>query len=134
MAAVDVDGADAGSVHREMRRALRRARAGKGPTFIEAWTVRWAGSRPIWPALITGPTQLDYAWDEASIPTGHRDWFEAQDGLLRFLRDVLAAGIMAREDAIALDEAARAEMDDAVEFALASPFPEPQQALEDVFA
>jgi pyruvate dehydrogenase E1 component alpha subunit len=133
MAAVDVDGADAAAVHREMRRALRRARAGKGPTFIEAWTVRWAGSRPIWPALITGPTELEYAWDEASIPADHRDWFTEQDGLLRFLRDMLSAGITARDGALALDRAARAEMDDAIDFALASPFPAPELALEDVF-
>jgi acetoin:2,6-dichlorophenolindophenol oxidoreductase subunit alpha len=133
MAAVDVDGADAAAVHREMRRALRRARAGKGPTFIEAWTVRWAGSRPIWPALITGPTELEYAWDETSIPADHRDWFTEQDGLLRFLRDLLSAGITARDGALELDRAARAEMDDAIDFALASPFPAPELALEDVF-
>jgi pyruvate dehydrogenase E1 component alpha subunit len=134
MASADVDGADAAAVHREMRRAVRRARAGKGPTFIEAWTVRWAGSRPIWPALATGPTQLQYAWDESSIPTEHRDWFAAQDGVMRFLRDLLAAHVVTRDDAMALDRAARAEMEEAVEFALGSPFPEPEQALEDVFA
>ena len=134
MAAVDVDGADVAAVHREMRRALRRARAGKGPTFIEAWTVRWAGSRPIWPALVTGPTLLEFAWNETSIPAEHRDWFTAQDGLLRFLRDLAAAGVMTHDDALTLDRAARAEMDEAVEFALGSPFPAPERALEDVFA
>ena len=132
--AVDVDGADAAAVHRDMRRALRRARRGEGPTFIEAWTVRWAGSRPIWPTLVTGPTELEYAWDPDAIPGEHRDWFGAQDGLLRYLRELLAAGIVERVDAMELDREARQEMERAVSFAMASPFPEPEDALEDVYA
>ena len=134
MPAVAVDGADAAAVHRETRRAIQRARSGDGPTFIEAWTVRWAGSRPIWPTLVTGPTELEFAWDESAIPSEHRDWFATQDGLLRFCRDLLAKDVVSREDALALDRKARAEMDDATAFALDSPFPEPEQALEDVFA
>jgi pyruvate dehydrogenase E1 component alpha subunit len=134
MPAVAVDGADAAAVHRETRRAIQRARRGDGPTFIEAWTVRWAGSRPIWPTLVTGPTELEFAWDESAIPSEHRDWFATQDGLLRFCRDLLAKDVVSREDALALDRKARAEMDDATTFALDSPFPEPEQALEDVFA
>jgi TPP-dependent pyruvate/acetoin dehydrogenase alpha subunit len=46
---------------------------------------------------------------------------------------MLSAGITARDGALALDRAARAEMDDAIDFALASPFPAPELALEDVF-
>jgi acetoin:2,6-dichlorophenolindophenol oxidoreductase subunit alpha len=132
--AAAVDGADAAAVHRAMRQALRRARRGEGPTFIEPWTVRWPGSRPIWPTMVTGPTELEYAWDESAIPREHRDWFAGQDGVLRFLRDLLAADVMPRDEVLTLDRSARAEMDEAVEFALESPFPEPEQALEDVFA
>jgi len=132
--AVAVDGADVAAVHREMVRALRRARRGEGPTFIETWTVRWPGSRPIWPTLVTGPTELEFAWDPDTIPDEHRDWFGAQDGLLRYLRELLAAKIVAREDAVALDQRARLEMENAVSFALASPFPEPEEALNDVYA
>jgi TPP-dependent pyruvate/acetoin dehydrogenase alpha subunit len=134
VAAVAVDGADAAAVHREMRRALGRARRGDGPTFIEAWTVRWPGSRPIWPTLVTGPTELEFAWEPSAIPSEHRDWFGAQDGLLRFLRELVAKGVLGRDAALQLDRATRAEMDEAVAFALDSPFPEPEQALEDVFA
>jgi len=132
--AVAVDGADSAAVHREMRRAIRQARGGDGPTFIEAWTVRWPGSRPIWPALVTGETELAYAWDSTSIPDGHRDWFADQDGLLRYLRDLMAARTLDREQAVAIDAAARSEMQTAISFALDSPFPRPEEALEDVFA
>jgi pyruvate dehydrogenase E1 component alpha subunit len=132
--AVDVDGADASAVHRDMRRALRSARRGDGPTFIEAWTVRWAGSRPIWPTLVTGVTELEYAWDPDAIPGEHSDWFGAQDGLLRYLRELLAAGIVERDDAKELDREAQQEMERAVSFAMESPFPESEEALEDVYA
>ena len=131
---VAVDGADVAGVHREMRSALRRARRGDGPTFIEAWTVRWPGSRPIWPALVTGRTELVYAWDPASLPSAHREWFADQDGLLRYLRELVGRRILDREGVTTLDADVQREMEDAVSFALESPFPRPEAALEDVFA
>lgn len=129
-----VDGSDVAAVHREMRRAVRRARSGKGPSFIETWTVRWPGSRPIWPQLVTGETDLAFGWDAALIPAAHADWFGRQDGLLRFLRELLAAQRVTREEVLDIDRAARAEMAAAVRFALDSPYPAPEEALEDVFA
>jgi TPP-dependent pyruvate/acetoin dehydrogenase alpha subunit len=132
--AVAVDGGDVSAVDREMRAALERARAGGGPAFIETWTVRWPGSRPVWPQLVTGVTDLEYAWDDARIPPAHRDWFTGQDALLRYLRDLLAAGVLSRKRALEIDRDARAEMARAVAYALDSPYPAPEEALEDVFA
>jgi len=132
--ATAVDGGDASAVDREMRIAIERARTGGGATFIETWTVRWPGSRPIWPQLVTGETDVAYAWDETRIPAAHRAWFAGQDGLLRYLRDLLAAGVLDRTRAGEIDGEARAEMAAAVTFALDSPYPAPEEALEDVFA
>jgi len=132
--ATAIDGADVRAVHREMGRAVRRARRGAGPTFIEAWTVRWAGSRPIWPQLVTGETDVAYAWDDTAIPPDHAEWFGRQDGLLRYVRDLLAAGRVTRADVVAIDREARAEMAAAVRFALDSPYPAPEEALEDMYA
>src|SRR4051812_40443610 len=36
-------GNDAPLVHRTLREAIARARAGEGPTFVEAYTYRWSG-------------------------------------------------------------------------------------------
>jgi pyruvate dehydrogenase E1 component alpha subunit len=132
--AAAIDGTDVAAVHGHMRRALRRARSGGGPTFIETWTVRWPGSRPIWPQLTTGETDLAFAWDRSLIPTEHADWFGTQDGLLRFLRELLEAGRITTDRALAIDTDAREEMATAVRFALDSPYPRPEEALEDVFA
>ena len=132
--ALAVDGTDAGEVHHAVKEAIRRARAGEGPSFIEASTVRWPGSRPLWPDLLTGETDLSCAWDAARIPQFHGDWHRSQDGLLRFTRELLQAGRIATGEILALDAAVRVKMQEAVRFAVDSPYPQPETALEGVFA
>jgi pyruvate dehydrogenase E1 component alpha subunit len=132
--AVAVDGTDTGAVDRAMADAVARARAGDGPSFIEARTVRWPGNRPLWPQLVTGATDISFAWDTTAIPADHARWWGEQDGLLRCLRELLAAGAVSRETAGEIDAAAVAEMDAAVTFALESPYPQPREALDHVFA
>jgi pyruvate dehydrogenase E1 component alpha subunit len=129
-----VDGTDVAAVHDAMTRAIARARALEGPTYVEAQTVRWPGSRPLWPQLITGATDLAMAWDPARIGEEYQAWYERQDALLRFVRELLGAGITTRDDVVAIDVAARDEMAAAVRFALDTPYPEPQEALEHVYA
>ncbi len=131
--AVAIDGTDVNAVHTQMKKAVRRARRGGGASFIETWTVRWPGSRPVWPELVTGETDVAYAWDEKLIPEQHREWFGVQDGLLRFVRELLSADQVDRATVLDIDRLARKEMDQAVRFALESPYPAPEEALEDVF-
>ncbi len=132
--AVAVDGTDTGAVHLAMTEALGRARSGGGPSFIEARTVRWPGNRPLWPQLVTGETDVAMAWDAGRIPAEHERWWSFQDGLLRFLRELLAADALDRATALAIDTEARDEMAAAVTFALESPLPDPAEALDHVFA
>ncbi|HEX9145740.1 MAG TPA: thiamine pyrophosphate-dependent dehydrogenase E1 component subunit alpha, partial [Candidatus Binatia bacterium] len=57
-----VDGTDVGAVYEMVDEAIRKIRAGEGPQFIEAQTVRWPGSVSNWPVLpIT--TRAALAWD-----------------------------------------------------------------------
>jgi pyruvate dehydrogenase E1 component alpha subunit len=130
--AIAVDGADAAAVDASMADALDRARSGGGPTFIEARTIRWPGNRMQWPELVTGETDVRYAWEAARIPDEHREWFAGQDGVVRHLRRQLAAGAE-REAVLAIDRDVRAEIEAAVRFAVESPWPEPAVAFEDVF-
>lgn len=134
MPAVAIDGTDTHAVHEAMADAVSRARTGGGPSFIEARTVRWPGNRPLWPQLLTGETVVAYAWDPSGIPAEHAKWWSRQDGLLRYLRELLDAGHLAPEDALAIDASARDEMASAVRFALDSPYPRPEEALEHVYA
>ncbi len=132
--ATAVDGTDVQAADRAMRRAVARARGGQGPSFIEARTVRWPGSRPLWPELVTGETDVAMAWDAGRIPELHRAWHEAQDGLLRFTRVLLQAGHLTPDAALRVDGEVRARIQAAVRFALESPLPRPEAALDHVFA
>lgn len=129
-----VDGTDAGAVDVAMVRAVARARAGDGPSFIETRTVRWPGNRPLWPQLLTGETDVAVAWDASRLPDEHRSWHERQDGVLRYVADLVAGGHATQDQVLAIDAAARAEMAAAVAYGLDSPYPAPEEALDHVFA
>jgi pyruvate dehydrogenase E1 component alpha subunit len=102
--------------------------------FIEARTVRWPGSRPIWPELLTGETDLAMAWDEKRISGEYRQWHAEQDGLLIFTRQLIESGVATPERVLALDDQVKDEIEGAIQFALDSPEPEPAEAFEGVFA
>jgi TPP-dependent pyruvate/acetoin dehydrogenase alpha subunit len=131
--AVAVDGADVGEVYRAVREAVGRARAGQGPSFIEAKTVRSPVTRFLWPDLVAGEMNLEWAWSRETIPHAYKEWHESQDGLLRFTRELLQAGLMTPDTLLQMDRDVRAEMEKAVEYAQESPYPDPQSALDDVF-
>jgi pyruvate dehydrogenase E1 component alpha subunit len=131
---IQVDGCDSGAVHQAMSTALERARSGGGSTFIEARTVRWPGNRPIWPALLTGETDLAMAWDSARIPDEHRIWYAEQDAVLRFVREIVASGLIEPDAILAMDREIRADMKAGVEFALESHYPPAESALDQALA
>lgn len=131
--AIPVDGTDVQAVRQATQQALRRARAGEGATFIEARTVRWPGSRPLWPTLATGETDVAFAWAPERIPAEHRNWF-AGDGVIRFVRELIEGRAADADEIAAIDAAVRAELSAAVRWAIEAPYPDPGAALEDVFA
>jgi pyruvate dehydrogenase E1 component alpha subunit len=131
--AVQVDGADVAAVHAAASDAVQRCRAGNGPVFIEAVTLRWPGSSPLWPELAT-TFDLDQAWNPASIAGPHADWVRDYDPLLRLARDIVARSFATPEQLKARDHAAREQMAQAASFAIASPLPTPDTVLADVFA
>jgi TPP-dependent pyruvate/acetoin dehydrogenase alpha subunit len=131
---IQVDGCDAGAVHGAMSEALQRARSGGGATFIEARTVRWPGSRSLWPQLVTGETNLAAAWDASLIAPNYKVWHAEQDAVLRFIREIVAAGVMQAQAVLEMDKVIQAEMQAAVAYALASSYPAAEKALDLVFA
>jgi TPP-dependent pyruvate/acetoin dehydrogenase alpha subunit len=134
IAAVRIDGADAGVVHAAASDAIARCRAGEGPVFIEAVTKRWPGNNPLWPEPVTGTTDIRMATGEIA-PTGeHADWLEHHDPVLRLGRVLVGQGADAVARLVKLDAEARARIDAAVTFALGSPFPAAATAFDHVFA
>ncbi len=129
-----VDGADVGAVHASARAAVARCRRGDGPVFIEAVTQRWAGSAALMPELSTGITDLRMATGEAPSDGPHRQWHEERDSVLRLARTLAAGGAQAKGRIHALDRDVQARIEEAVAFALASPYPASESALDHVFA
>jgi pyruvate dehydrogenase E1 component alpha subunit len=118
----EVDGSDAFEVLEASTAAIERARAGDGPTLIEARTFRYRDHAEGLAAIV-GVTRHgeDLAKHLGSDPIPkHREQ----------LLELGAAG----DDLVAIESEARLAVDDAVEFAESSPDPQPNEAYEDVFA
>ena len=129
-----VDGRNVDEVFEVATRAVAHARARKGPYFIHVATARFAGSQPLWPTLPTGETDISMAWDASRIAGEHAEWFREHDPVLRYARELLAAGDIDQEELGRLDARARAQIAEARQFALDSPRPAPDSALDYVFA
>jgi len=117
---VSVDGNDVRAVLRATSDAVVRARQGDGPTLIIADTYRFMGHS-------VGDPESYRTKDEVA---SHR----ALDPIPRLEKSLLSEGLAAASQLDSIWLAARAETDDAAEFAQGSPFPEPETATADLFA
>ena len=115
-----IDGNDVLSVWRTTAKAVERARSGEGPSLIEAHTIRWVGHHE-------GDAQSYRTRDEAA--EGRRCDPIARLGKVLEGKKLLDAAHIAR-----IREGVTAEIADAVAFAEASPLPQPEDALTDLFA
>jgi TPP-dependent pyruvate/acetoin dehydrogenase alpha subunit len=129
-----VDGRDLDAVFDVATRAVEHARQRKGPFFIHAATARYAGSQPLWPTLPTGETDISMAWDDSGISGEHEQWYREHDPVLGYARQLLAAGDLDRDELRDLDGRARERIAEARRFAVDSPKPAADTALDHVFA
>ena len=114
-----VDGNDVEAIDAAFERALKRARAGEGPSLIECKTYRWMGH---W----TGDPQTYRTREEVA------EW-KKKDPIKRWREKLIAEGLYTEAELDAIDKAADAEVDAATEFAINSPNPDPAHVLDDVF-
>jgi len=118
---VSVDGNDVLAVYEAAAHAVARARAGDGPTFIEAKTYRWREH--------VGP---NFDTDVGSRTQAELDGWMARDPVASLARTLEARGILTATERASIDAVLEAEVADAVSFAKASPFPEPAALYADV--
>jgi TPP-dependent pyruvate/acetoin dehydrogenase alpha subunit len=111
MPAVVVDGNDLWAVRSAAGDAVARARAGEGPTLLECRTYRHYGHSKSDPAPYRTQEEVDR-------------WLE-RDPLSR-ARDRLVREGLAEEQIAAVEQATTAELDQAIERALAAPYPDPE--------
>ncbi len=116
---VIVDGQDGLAMHAAAQEAITRARTGGGPTLIEAKTYRFHTHSAF-------ATKDPRAADEVAF-------WKSRDPIEILSAKLLDAGVLtaAELDALRAHEAALAQ--EAADFAVASPYPAPEEALTDVF-
>jgi TPP-dependent pyruvate/acetoin dehydrogenase alpha subunit len=134
MPGVTVDGGDPVAVFDEVDAAAARARAGEGPTLVESLVYRLSAHGNI---IAPPGVPLHFPEHEAIEVFGNPDEYEAAkrgDPVPRFRARLVRDGLLSPEDADRIAAEVRDEMQKAVEFGLESPFPEPQAALNHVYA
>lgn len=134
MPGVTVDGTDPLLVYAEVAKAAERARSGLGPTLIESKFYRFSAHGN---AITVPPVPTQFPEHEAIGVYGNKAEFQRakeNDPVPRFRSRLARQGTLSDSDAQRIDDEARAEMDDAVQFALASPKPSPQEATNYVYA
>ena len=131
---VTVDGTDPVAVSKAVAKAADRARAGKGPSLVETKFYRLSAHGNV---ITVPPLPTQFPDHEAVAVYGNRKEFEqwkAKDPVARFRARLLKDRVLTEASAKRIDSNARAEIQDAVEFALASPLPAPEEALQNVYA
>ena len=120
MPGVVVDGQAALDVFEVGKEAVRRARAGEGPTLIEAQTYRYQGH-------FGADDPLGYRTQE------EEDYYEARDCIATLRAHILDAGGTSEADLGAIDQKALSAVEAAAKFANDSPFPEDDELTTDVY-
>jgi pyruvate dehydrogenase E1 component alpha subunit len=116
-----VDGMDVLEVYRVAGEAIARARAGGGPSLVECKTYRFHGH-------YVGDPGTAYRRSEDV-----EEWRQ-RDPIPTFARTLIAEGVATQAELTALDEAVQRELEEAIRFAEASPEPDLEDALQDIYA
>ncbi len=115
-----VDGNDVLAVYEAALKAINRARKDKGPTLIECKTYRHKGHSRFDPAAYRPKEEVD-------------QWLR-RDPVLRFRAKLLEMQVLTEKEAEQIEQDSISAVEKATKFALESPYPTPEEALEDVYA
>ncbi len=134
MPGVTVDGGDPLAVYETVGAAVERARSGEGPTLVESLVYRLSAHGN----LIAPPgVPLHYPEHEAITFFGNTEEYEAAlrgDPVPRFRAKLVEDGTLSADEADAIAASVQQEMQEAVDFGLASPFPAAEDAVKFVYA
>ncbi|GAB4398025.1 MAG: pyruvate dehydrogenase (acetyl-transferring) E1 component subunit alpha [Microscillaceae bacterium] len=114
-----VDAMRVEDVHEAVSRAAERARKGEGPSLLEFRTYRYKGHSMSDPAKYRTKEELEH--------------YKSLDSIEQVRRTILEMGLMSEEELKSIEEKVKAQVEEAVEFAESSPYPEGSAAFEDVY-
>jgi TPP-dependent pyruvate/acetoin dehydrogenase alpha subunit len=119
MPACSIDGNDVLAVYGAARDAVDRARAGRGPVFIECRTMR-----------IRGHSEAD---DASYVPKALIEEWKGRDPVERFGRQLIEGGVLSPAEADALRAGVLADVNEAQAWAEESPPPDPAEVRRGVY-
>ena len=119
---VVVDGMDVTAVYEAAVKAVKRAREGKGPTLIECKTYRWQGHHVGDPAT----------YRKRRSETEKEDWM-ARCPVATLRKEMIESGKAKEAEIEKLESQIEEQIQEAVQFAADSPYPEASEAFTDVF-
>jgi pyruvate dehydrogenase E1 component alpha subunit len=114
-----VDGMNPEAVHEAVARAVKRARAGEGPTLLEMKTYRYKGHSMSDPQKYRTKDEVEAYKEKDPVET-------SRAMLLEYFK-------VPMEEIEAINERVRLEVEDCVQFAEESPWPSDDELLKDVY-
>ena len=117
---VSVDGNDVLVVYEAAQVATERARRGEGSTLIECKTYRHKGHSRVDPAKYRPREEVE-------------EWLR-KDPIKRLRSKLIQTDISIEAELQEIEKKVSSAIEDAVKFAVESPYPTPEEALEDVYA
>ena len=124
MPGVVVNGNDVVEVYEATREAVDRARKGEGPTLLECKTYRWEGH-------VVG--EEAFLGKRSYRPADEIEAWKKRCPLMSFEQRFVPGSFSAAELEAVRTEVGR-RIDEAVQFAMDSPLPAPEEALDDMFS
>ena len=114
------DGNDVLAVYEATQKAVERARKGEGPTLLECKTYRQKGHSRVDPARYRPKEEVE-------------EWL-ARDPIERLKTKLWKSGVLTDSEIQQIEKEALDKVEEAVKFAVESPYPTPEEALEDIYA
>jgi len=117
------DGQDVRAVYTVTKRLVERARSGEGPAFLMVPTYRFMGHH-------VGDISREYYRPKQEEQT----WKTERDPIKLFTDVLLTEKLADRASLDQIQSEVKAEIDKAVQFAMAAPYPSPDKVEQDVYA
>ncbi len=120
MSGEEVDGMDVLAVRGATQRAVERARSGEGPTLIECLTYRFRGHS------LADPDELRSEKE--------KEFWAQRDPLKKLKKDLTNSGLISNEELKNIEKEIDIEVNEAVDFALNAPEPDPTELTKYIWA
>jgi len=115
-----VDAMNVEAVHESVARAADRARAGEGPTLLEFRTYRYKGHSMSDPQKYRSKDEVEQ--------------YKNQDPIEQVRKTILDKKMATEKDLEAIEQKINAQVEESVKFAEESNYPDPSEALKDIYA